>query len=90
MPSDGIHTFLESTWHYCNRCDRKTDLNREMQWQYGMLLCEDCLDNWPVLQGSVEARQAQALDMIIMQPDMRPHEKLTRPTEQITSDDIYV
>lgn len=90
MPSDGIRTFRESTWHYCNRCERKTDLNREMQWQYGMLLCEDCLDQFPILQGAIEARQAVALQYIDMQPDLRPHDKLTRPTEQITNDDIEV
>lgn len=90
MPSDGIHTFNESVWHYCNRCGRKTDLNREMQWQYGSLLCEDCLDAFPVLQGAIEARQASALATIVNSPDMRPHEKLIRPTEQIVNDDIFV
>lgn len=90
MPSEGIHTFNESCWHYCNRCSRKTDLNRELQWQYGSLLCEDCLDNFPVLQGAIEARQTKSLEGINMQPDLRPHEKLTKPTEQVTNDDIYV
>lgn len=90
MPSDGIRTFRESTWHFCNRCGRKTDLNKELQWQYGMLLCEDCLDSFPVLLGAIEAKQAKALEAIIIQPDLRPHEKLTRPTEQLTSDDIEV
>lgn len=90
MPSDGIHTFNESVWHYCNRCGRKTDLNRELQWQYGMLLCEDCLDMPPVLIGAIESDQAKALAQIVFSPDMRPHEKLVRPTEQITNDDIFV
>lgn len=90
MPSDGVHTFLESTWHYCGRCSRKMDLNREAQWQYGMLLCEDCLDQFPILQGAIEARQAKSLELIDVQPDMRPHDKLIKPTEQITNDDIEV
>lgn len=90
MPSDGVHTFLESTWHFCNRCERKMDLGREAQWQYGMLLCEDCLDSFPVLQGAIEALQAKALQFIDVEPDLRPHDKLTKPTEQITSDDIFV
>lgn len=90
MPSDGLHTFRESTWHYCNRCSRKADLSRELQWQYGMLLCEDCLDTYPVLVGAIEAKQAKALEGIDMSPDLRPHEKLTRPTEQVTNDDIEV
>lgn len=61
-----------------------------MQWQNGSLLCEDCLDAFPVLQGAIEAQQARAIETITMSPDMRPHEKLIRPTEQITNDDIFV
>jgi uncharacterized Zn finger protein len=90
MPQDGVRTFNENVWHYCHRCGRKTDLNRELQWQYGSLLCEDCFDVYPVLQGAIEAQQARALEVIVHAPDMRPHEKLVRPTEQIASDDIYV
>lgn len=89
-PSDGVHTFNESCWHYCNRCGRKADLNGELQWQYGSLLCVDCLDAYPVLQGAVEAQQAKVLDQIVIAPDLRPHEKLVRPTEQIVNDDIFV
>jgi len=90
MPQDGVRTFLTNVWHYCNRCGRKTDLNRELQWQYGSLLCEDCFDTYPVLQGAIEAQQARALETIVHTPDMRPHEKLIQPTEQISSDDIFV
>jgi hypothetical protein len=90
MPQDGIRTFNENTWHYCHRCGRKTDLNRELQWQYGSLLCEDCFDSYPVLLGAVEAEQAKYLEQIVIAPDMRPHEKLIRPTEQISSDDIFI
>jgi ribulose bisphosphate carboxylase small subunit len=90
MPQDGVRTFNENVWHYCHRCERKTDLNTELQWQYGMLLCEDCLDEFPVLQGAIEAQQARVLETIVHSPDMRPHEKLVQPTEQITGDDIFV
>jgi hypothetical protein len=90
MPQDGIRTFNENVWHYCHRCGRKTDLNREMQWQYGSLLCEDCFDSYPVLLGAIEAEQAKYLEQIVVAPDMRPHEKLIRPTEQISSDDIFI
>jgi hypothetical protein len=90
MPSDGIHTFLQSTWHYCGRCERKMDLNSEAQWQYGILLCDDCLDSFPVLQGAIEAGQTRVLQQIVIAPDLRPHDKLIRPTEQLTSDDIFV
>jgi hypothetical protein len=89
MPSEGVRTFRESAWHYCGRCKSKADLNRELQWQYGMLLCQDCIDVYPILLGAIEAQQAKMLQTIDVQPDLRPHEKLTKPTEQITNDDIY-
>jgi hypothetical protein len=90
MPSDGVHTFNQNTWHYCSRCGAKADLSSELEWQYGSLLCFDCFDHYPVLQGAIEAQQAKALEQIDIAPDMRPHEKLVKPTEQIASDDIFI
>jgi len=90
MPSDGIRTIGESCWHYCDRCERKGDLNSELQWQYGKLLCYDCYDQWPVMVGSIEKAQAQALAFIIHNPDLRPNQKLVNPTVQDTLDDILL
>lgn len=90
MPSDGIHTFNQSTWHYCNRCGSKADLGSELQWQYGKLLCIVCYDAFPVLVGAIEAGQARVLATIVNSPDLKPHEKLIQPTENIANDDIFV
>lgn len=66
------------------------DLNTEAQWQYGKLLCNDCLDSYPVLEGAIEAAQARVLATIVQEPDLRPHDKLIKPTEYVSNDDIFV
>lgn len=85
MPQDGIHTFNEGTWHYCGRCERRAKLDTELRWQYGVLVCDDCWDQYPVLVGSIEQRQAEVLDTIVQDPDLKPNEKLVNPT--IVEDD---
>lgn len=90
MPSDGIRTFNESVWHYCDRCGRKADLNSELQWQYSKLLCCDCYDQYPVLIGAIEQKQATQLEMIVQNPDLKPNEKLVNPIIEDSSDDILI
>jgi len=90
VPQDGIHTFNQGAWHYCSRCDRRAKLDSELQWQYGKLLCFDCYDNWPVLTGSIEQKQAEQLALIIQNPDLKPNEKLVNPILEDSSDDILL
>lgn len=90
MPASGIHTFNQSCWHYCARCGSKADLNSELQWQYSKLLCHDCYDQYPVIVGAIEQKQAEALAFIIQNPDLRPHQKLVNPLVQDTVDDILL
>lgn len=90
MPSDGVRTINESCWHYCSRCERKADLNSELQWQNGKLLCYDCQDEYPIVLGSIERKQAEALSFIIQNPDLRPNEKLVNPITQEVVDDILL
>lgn len=90
MPQDGVHTLNEGAWHYCARCERKIKLDAEARWQYGKLLCNDCYDKFPVLIGSIEARQASVLQTIVQTPDLRPNEKLTNPTIVEESEDILL
>lgn len=90
MPQDGVHTLNQGAWHYCGRCERKTKLDTELQWQYGILLCFDCIDMYPVLIGAIEQQQNKVLEQIVQAPDLRPNEKLTHPTVQVESDDIFL
>jgi hypothetical protein len=90
MPQDGVHTFNQGAWHYCGRCERKAKLDTELQWQFGILLCCDCYDNYPVLVGSIEQQQAVQLDTIVQNPDLKPNEKLVNPTIEVEDSDILL
>ena len=90
MPSEGVHTLNQSCWHYCGRCGRKSDLNSELQWQYSKLLCKDCYDNYPVLLGAIEQKQAIVLETIVQNPDLEPHKKIVDPVVIDSSDDILI
>ena len=90
MPQDGVHTFNQGAWHYCGRCERKAKLDTELQWQYSILVCRDCYDNFPVLQGSIEQNQAIALATIVQEPDLKPNDKLVNPTVEIDNGDILL
>ena len=90
MPQDGVHTFNEGAWHYCGRCARKAKLDSELQWQFGVLVCFDCFDNYPVQLGSIEQQQAVVLSTIVQDPDLKPNEKLVNPTIEIDDADILL
>jgi hypothetical protein len=90
MPQDGIHTFNQGAWHYCGRCERKAKLDTELQWQNAILLCDDCYDSYPVFIGSIEQQQAQVLESIVQNPDLRPNEKLVNPVIDIIDSEILL
>jgi hypothetical protein len=90
MPQDGVHTFNEGAWHYCGRCERRAKLDSELQWQYGVLLCFDCIDKYPILIGAIERQQDKVLEQIVINPDLRPNEKLVNPIIDDQPDDILL
>ncbi len=90
MPQDGVHTFNKGAWHYCGRCERRMKLDSEAQWQFGVLLCCDCYDEFPVLVGSIEQQQAAALGTIVQSPDLKPNEKLVTPVLEVVDSDILL
>lgn len=90
MPENGIrHTFLEGPWHYCGRCGEKTKLESELQWQRGVLLCNECWDNYPLI-GQIDQAIAQYMMTVVQEPDLKPSPKLTNPTLDIDNDDIFI
>ena len=90
MPQEGVRTFNQGAWHYCSRCERKAKLDTELRWQYSKLLCFDCYDEYPVLIGSIEQKQATQLEFIVQNPDLRPNENLVNPVLEDSSDDILL
>jgi hypothetical protein len=90
VPQDGVHTLNTGAWHFCGRCARKAKLDSELQWQNSILLCHDCYDNYPVLVGSIEQRQAIELGTIVQNPDLKPNVKLTNPSIEIEETDFLI
>lgn len=90
MPQDGVHTLNQGAWHYCGRCGRKAKLDTELQWQFGVLCCDDCKDKEPIQVGTIERNQATVLATIGQNPDLKPNEKLVNPTIDIDDSEILL
>ncbi len=88
MPQDGVHTKGQGPWHLCSRCDRKTKLDSELEWQLGLLLCEDCYDN--KIFGTYDAEVASIVATIDQNPDLTPSTKLTNPDIESVIDEIWI
>lgn len=82
------HTRGEGAWAFCSRCGDRTPI-KDMQWQRGKLLDAKCYDAFPLL-GQIDKGIADALSMIILEPDLQPDPKLTMPTLDGQNDDIFI
>jgi hypothetical protein len=82
----GRRALGQGPWHYCARCDYKSLIYSELQWQRGKLLCCNCIDKR--LIGDREVAIAQVLQD--GKEELAPVEKLRNPDFQYTDDDILV
>jgi hypothetical protein len=83
MGQDGVHTLDQGAWHYCGRCDEREKLNL-MLWQNGVLLCPECVDEFPATPGIRE----RMIDQVLSdgQNEFEPDAKLTNPENDIALD----
>lgn len=81
-------TTNEGAWAFCSRCGDRNPISK-MQWQRGKLLDEKCFDSYPLL-GQIDKAIADALQIIIIEPDLQPDPKLTVPTLDGQNDDIFI
>jgi hypothetical protein len=73
------HTYWTGPWHYCARCDSKTKIAEDMEWERGLLLCPKCQDanGTPGLLGERDVKIAQVL--ADGKQEFVPVEKLRHP-----------
>ena len=80
----GPHTFNKGAWHFCDRCAVKSKLS-SMQWQRGLLLCQQCYDPFP-LEGQ---REQQIMEVLQDgKVDFEIDEKLKDPV--VDTDDMLM
>lgn len=80
------HTFWIGPWRYCGICDTKTHI-KDMQWQRGVLRCQECFDAWPLL-----GQREVAIEQVLTDgaEEFAPVEKVRNPTTFEEADDFIL
>lgn len=82
------HTFDQGAWAFCARCGTRNPI-KNMQWQRGLLLDRRCYDSFPLL-GQIDKARADAMQLLVLEPDLQPDPKLTMPTQDGSTEDIFL
>ena len=82
------HTWGRGAWTFCGRCGDRYPLT-ELRWQRGKLLDAKCYDDFPLI-GQIDKGIADALSMIVMEPDLQPDPKLIMPMADPDNNDIFI
>lgn len=82
------HTWGEGAWTFCGRCGGRYPI-KDMHWQRGKLMDQKCIDDFPLL-GQIDKAIADALQNVVLSPDLKPDPKLTTPSLDGFNDDIFI
>jgi hypothetical protein len=79
-------TFWAGPWKMCMICDRKTKI-ADMRWQRGLLKCDRCFDEWPLL-----GQREVGIEYVLNdgKEELAPVDKLRNPSMYEEAEDFSI